>query len=59
MSITNISSLIFLEDFTSTLNRDVRKKSKRLIKKQASIVIDEKFIKKNKKHNNANVKFVD
>jgi len=35
------------------------KKSKRSIKKKTLIIIDEKSIKKNKEHNNANLKFVD
>jgi homospermidine synthase len=60
MLITNISSLISLEDFTSILNCNVRKKEQTFNeKKQASIVINEKSIKKNKKHNNANLKLVD
>ncbi len=60
MSITNINSLISLEDFTLTLNYNVRKKEQTFNKeKQTSIVIGEKFIKKNKKHNNANLKLVD
>jgi hypothetical protein len=60
MLITNVSSLIFLEDFTSTLNYDVRKKEQALNKeKQTSTIIDEKFIKKNKEYNNANLKLVD
>jgi hypothetical protein len=60
ISITNINSLIFLEDFTLVFNYDMRKKEQTFNEeKQASIVIDEKFIKKNEKHNNANLKFVD
>jgi len=60
MLITNISSLISLEDFTSILNRSVHKKEQTFNeKKQASIVINEKSIKKNEKHNNANLKLVD
>jgi len=47
MSITNINSLISLEDFTLALNYNVRKKEQTFNKeKQTSIVIDEKFIKK-------------
>ncbi len=60
MSITNINSLISLEDFTLALNYNVRKKEQTFNKeKQTSIVIGEKFIKKNKKHNNTNLKLVD
>jgi hypothetical protein len=60
MLITNISFLIFLEGFTLAFNYDVRKKKQTFNeKKQALTMIDEKFIKKNEKHNNANLKLVD
>jgi aspartyl aminopeptidase len=60
MPIANISSSIFLKDFTLALNRDVRKKEQAFNEeKQASIVIGKKSIKKNEEHNDANLKLVD
>ncbi len=60
MSITNISSSIFLESFTLVFNRNVRKKKQTFNEeKQVLIIIGEKFIEKNEEHNDANLKFVD
>jgi len=60
MSITNTSSSIFLEGFTSALNRDVREKEQAFNeKKQTSTIIGEKSIKKNEEHDDANLKLVD
>jgi hypothetical protein len=60
MSITNISSSIFLESFTLVFNRNVRKKKQTFNEeKQVLIIIGEKFIEKNEEHNDTNLKFVD
>jgi len=60
ISITNINFLIFSENSISALNCDIRKKEQILKKeKQILFVTIEKSIKKNKKNNNTNLKFVD
>jgi homospermidine synthase len=60
MLVTNINFLIFLKDFTLIFNYDVRKKEQAFNEKKLTlIVINKKFIKKNEKYNNANLKFVD
>jgi len=60
MSITNISSLIFLEDSILVLNCNIYKKEQAFNKeKQILIVIETMSIEKNKEHNNTNLKLVD